>query len=459
MSRTPLDRFLSIFGEVHPGEGRRVVLLTLNVLLALFAYYVVKTVREPLILTSGGAEWKSYASAAQALLLMGLVPLYSLLSHTVDRLRLVAGVLVFFGLCIQGFWVAGRLEVPYVGFAFYVWVGIFSLALIAQFWSVANDLYTEGAGKRLFPIIAIGATVGSAVGSKVAGWLFDQGLGPFSLLQVAFGVLVVHGLLYLGVDRSAVREGDDDAEGEALDGPGGFSLVLANPYLRTLAGVLVLANLANTIGEYILSVKVVEAAEAAVAAGAAESADAFIGAWYGDFFFWVNIATIAIQAFVVSRLVKYGGIRAAVLALPIVALGVYGALALGAGLTTFRWLKTAENSTDYSVMNTAKAMLWLPTSREEKYKAKQAIDTFFVRLGDVFAAVAVFVGTTWLSLTTTGFALTNLGVLVGVIAAAVVLLRQHRRLSDDDDASDDLPDAGGPGANEEPGAQAEDGAA
>ena len=430
-----LDRALGLFGDVEPGEGRRVLLLTLNVMLALLSYYVIKTVREPLILTGGGAELKSYASAAQAALLMGLVPAYAALSRKVPRLKLVGFVLLFFLICIELFWLAGKAEVPFVGFAFYVWVGIFSLAVIAQFWSVANDLYSESAGKRLFPIIAIGATVGSAVGSKLASWLFDQGMGPFTMLQVAAAFLVAHGLLYLAVDRSAVKEGEDD-EDESLDGGNGFSLVFANPYLRTLAGVLILANLVNTLGEYILSTEVVKAAEAA--AGTPEEQDAFIGAWYGDFFFWVNIFTVLIQSFVVSRLVKYGGIAAAVLALPLVALGTYAAIAYGVSLATLRWLKTAENSVDYSVMNTAKAMLWLPTTREEKYQAKQAVDTFFVRLGDVIAAGVVFAGTTWLGFAVRGFAVTNLVVLGGLVALALLLIRQYKRLSaEGDDAGDD----------------------
>ena len=73
-------------------------------------------------------------------------------------------------------------------------------------------------------------------------------------------------------------------------------------------------------------------------------------------------------------------------------LGSYSLAAVGASLSLVRWVKTAENGADYSVMNSAKQMLWLPTSREEKYKAKQAIDTFFVRTGDMTAAGFVFAG-------------------------------------------------------------------
>ncbi|HTO73619.1 MAG TPA: hypothetical protein VMJ30_07365, partial [Gemmatimonadales bacterium] len=68
----------------------------------------------------------------------------------------------------------------------------------------------------------------------------------------------------------------------------------------------------------------------------------------------------------------------------------------------------AENATDYSLQNTVRNVLFLPTSREEKYKAKQAIDSFFVRFGDVLSAILVYLGTTSLHLGTTGFARVNL---------------------------------------------------
>jgi AAA family ATP:ADP antiporter len=99
-------------------------------------------------------------------------------------------------------------------------------------------------------------------------------------------------------------------------------------------------------------------------------------------------------------------------------------------LLVIQWAKTAENATDYSVMNTARQLLWLPTRREEKYKGKQAADTFIVRIGDLLSAGLVFAGTTWLSLGLSGFAGANL-VLVGVwLLVAVLLLRENRALSE-----------------------------
>ena len=92
-------------------------------------------------------------------------------------------------------------------------------------------------------------------------------------------------------------------------------------------------------------------------------------------------------------------------------------------------MKTAENAADYSFMNTAKQMLWLPTTREQKYKGKQAIDTFFVRFGDLLAAGVVLVGTQILSLSPRGFASANLIFVAAAFLIAVLLLRENRRLS------------------------------
>jgi AAA family ATP:ADP antiporter len=80
-------------------------------------------------------------------------------------------------------------------------------------------------------------------------------------------------------------------------------------------------------------------------------------------------------------------------------------------------------------MNTAKQMLWLPTTREEKYSAKQAIDTFFVRCGDMLSAAVVFIGTQRLTLSTSQFSLTNVGLVVIALAVAYLLLREYRHLT------------------------------
>src|ERR1044072_873893 len=175
----PLDRVLALFADVRSGEGATVVLMSLNVFLLLVAYYVLKTVREPLILMAGGAQLKSYASAAQALTLGAYVPVYGWVASKLPRQRFLMAVVLFFIGCIQLFFIGSRIGVPHLGFIFFVWVGIFSLTMIAQFWSYANEIYARADGERLFPLIAVGSAAGAPLGAALAEWLFGLRLNPF----------------------------------------------------------------------------------------------------------------------------------------------------------------------------------------------------------------------------------------------------------------------------------------
>src|SRR6185436_11050923 len=150
---------------------------------------------------------------------------------------------------------------------------------------------------------------------------------------------------------------------------------------------------------------------------------AYIGTFSGDYQFWVNVTAVLLQAFITSRLIKRAGLRGALLALPLIALGGYSVIAAGVGFAVVRWIKTAENATDYSIMNTARQLLWLPTTREEKYKAKQAVDAFFVRAGDVVSAMVVYAGTRVLHLGPSQFAMVNVVLTLLWIAVAFRLLR------------------------------------
>ena len=246
-----LDRALAVFADVRPGEGLTALLMLANIFLLLVCYSIIKTVREPLVLLGGGAEVRSYAAAGQALLLMGFVPLYGWAASKVRRMPLVVGATCFFIVCIELFAAAVTARLPYVGVAFFVWVGIFNISLVAQFWSFANDLYTKESGSRLFPLIVIGMTAGAPLGSLVAGRLFKSGLAPELILQVSAVLLALSGLLYLAVNT---RQAAHSAEGhEPLAGRGGFALVLANPYLRLIAALIVLLNVVNTTGEYLVA--------------------------------------------------------------------------------------------------------------------------------------------------------------------------------------------------------------
>ncbi|HEX5031248.1 MAG TPA: Npt1/Npt2 family nucleotide transporter [Candidatus Eisenbacteria bacterium] len=437
--RGVLDRTLSLFADVRAGEGVTALLLMLNIFLLLAAYYLLKTIREPLILTvQGGAEVKSYSAAAIAGLLIILVPVYSALASRVSRVPLINGVTAFFILCLVAFFFLNQAGVP-IGVPFFIWVGIFNLMVIAQLWAFANDVYTVDQGKRLFAIVGFGASLGAIAGSFFTGHLVAQ-YGPYPFLIAAAVLLGVCMLItnVVNVREKSVKEGEGDTEGDRAEASGdsrvkgrsGFALVFADRYLLLIAALMLLSNLVNTTGEYILG-KTVVASVTAHAGGAAGGLDEkkIIGEFYGNYFTWVNIISALLQAFVVSRILKYLGVRTGLMVLPFVALFGYLAMAFIPIVAFIRGAKIAENSLDYSVQNTTRNALYLPTSREAKYKAKQANDTFFVRLGDLASAGLVFAGTTWLAFGPRQFALTAVALVAIWLIIAFVLGKRFQSLA------------------------------
>ena len=443
------DRLLNLFAEVHPGEAGSALMLTASVFLLLTSYYVIKPVREALILTSGGAEVKSYAAAGQAVLFLFAVPAYARLASRLPRLRLIGTVTLFFAGCLVAFYLLAQTGVP-VAIPFYLWVGIFNMMIVAQFWSFAIDVYSPAEGQRLFAILGFGASAGAVFGSFAAGRLFAP-LGVHQLLLLAAGLLLASlGLTHAAAARrrqDALRapmgrpapaapsaapraEAQAPADERPLGRTGAFALIRRNRYLWLIAALMVLANWVNTTGEYLLGRVVRAAAQSAVDAGTAGglTTGQLIGTFYADFFTVVNMVGLVTQLFLVSRLIKHLGVRICVLILPAVALGGYFLLAFLPVLAVVRWAKTAENATDYSLQNTVRNVLWLPTSREEKYKAKQAIDTICVRSGDVLSAALVYVGAGLLSFSITDFALVNLVLVALWLAVAAATGRRYQQL-------------------------------
>jgi len=237
------------------------------------------------------------------------------------------------------------------------------------------------------------------------------------------------------VVQRRTREMARDRAADALlpDKRGGFSLIAHSHYLLLIALLLWALNFANTNGEFILGRVVTgEAAKAAAASGLAgpgalDFVKQFIGSFYADYFTWVNVVTAIIQLFLVSRIMRWFGVQVALYVLPVVALGAYGMIAFVPLLALIRAAKISENSLDYSLNNTARQALFLPTSREEKYKAKAAIDTLFVRAGDLSSACLVFVGTR-LAFGTRQFAISNMVVIAVWIVIVTALSRQYGRV-------------------------------
>jgi AAA family ATP:ADP antiporter len=462
--KSALERFLNLFTDVRAGEGPLTLLMAFNIFLLLTSYYLIKPVREALILSGGGAEAKSYLVAGMAVILFFLVGGYAKLVSRYERTRLITVVTAIFIACLVAFWAMGRAGLPYLGYAFFIWVGIFSVMVVAQFWSYANDVYNNDSGKRLFPLVAFGGSFGAFAGAYIADKLLDYFsvmemlLWAAALLGACIALTNVISRKVWGKAAMEARQRELTAraqasvkkEKESL----GFDLLLRHKYIGLIALLVLFLNLVNTTGEYILGslaedygiTETEEAVDLAVSTSAPlafknrefgdptvpenqeEYQGSVIGSFYASFFLWVNLLGMALQLFVVGRLIKYGGIKAGLLWLPIVALGTYALIFFLPVIRYARIGKTFENASDYSINKTTLQMLFLPTSLDIKYKAKQVVDSFFQRIGDVFSAGIVFLGTVIFTFGPTGFAALNLAFIAVWLAVVLMIVREHRAI-------------------------------
>lgn len=428
---SPFERVLTLFTRIRPGEGRSVFLFFLHGFLLLFSYWIVKVLREAFILTEHSAEIRSYAVAVIALVLMFVVPAYSAVRRWIDGARLLQAVTLFFAVNMLAFAVAAWFDI-YASFAFYVWVSIFAVMITAQFWAFAADTFNLKSGQRLFPVIMLGANLGALAGAKFAG-LAEQALHPVGLMLVA--TLVLTSTILLARPASAsVPDGSRALSPEHSGRPprllGGIGLVLRDRYLLQVALFVVLLNWINSTGEYVLADLVSRTADAQVLASAgALSKGAAITALWGDFQFWVTLVGLLIQLFLVARVYRWVGVQGALVVLPIVAALGYGLIVFVPIFSIIRLVKIAENSLNYSLLNTTRHALFLPVDRDAKYEGKTAIDTFFWRFGDLIQAGVVFAGLHWLGWTAAQFALLNFGLAVVWIGLAFAIGREFRALA------------------------------
>ena len=414
LSHNWYERLLNLISLVKPGEGRSCILLTLNACLLMSAYYLLKVIREPLILAYGGAEYKSYATAAQAAVLVVLVPLFSVMFHRYaehkKRSTIINQVLAFFVLNLLLFAALQFLKVN-VGIVFYVWLGIFSVMVVAQFWAYAADSYNTISGQRLFVILAVGATFGAWLGSRIAGPIFPY-VGIVGIMMIAAVLLVVSIFLLRKVDDSIPP---DSANAEAIHHEDnshqwldGFSVVFKNNYLMMIAVFVVILVFINSTGEYILARLVDEHSRALNENNSAEAIEAWQSQFYSSYYSWVTLGSFILQLFVVSRLFKWVGIQGAILVLPIIMIVGYGMMLFFPVFSIIRFAMIAENSANYSVQNTTRHALFLPVPRKLKYLGKTTIETFFYRLGDLLYGLFIFIGIQYFDLGVTSFIFSNL---------------------------------------------------
>lgn len=381
--------------KIEPDELRGVIGMFFSLFLILMTAYFLKPAREMLILTEETAEIRSYAVAMQALLLIVLLPIYGKFSRKFSTSNFMRIITTLFACVLLLFYISGKMG-SHISVPFFIWIGVYGVIVIAHFWAFATDLFTREAGERLFVIIAFGGSTGAWVGSVISRILVNH-LGAHELILLSSATLALsmvpalYSVKALPPECLLLEDTEESVIKTSLLAC--FQIVLTRRFLLMIALFIILFNLINSTGEYLLSSTLEREFEEGSTSGIITiDKDIYVGQFYSGFFFIVNLAGMAVQFFLVSRLIRYAGFAWAFALTPLVVFLGYSSLFILPALAVLRIVKVSENSLDYSLLNTTKQMLYLPLSRQEKYEARATIDSFGQRLGDLLQAGVVFLG-------------------------------------------------------------------
>lgn len=336
-------------------------------------------------------------------------------------LAIVAGSLVVFRalLLAPTSWTAG---------AFYVWIQVFSLLLVSQFFLVGNDLFDPRQAKRIYGVIGSGGLIGGIAGAAAAGFLANE-VGSANLLWIA--VALLGGCAVFA--ESSFRTGDFGvpepgagpegraSEAERRKGPAlgsGLAVLRRVPHLRRIALMLFLAVIVSTFVDFLYS-SAVEAAHP----GDRDRQLEFIGQSFAIF----NGAALALQLFLTSWMLGTVGLAGAMLLLPVgLGFGLGGVLLIP-GIWTAAVAKGVDTAPRYSIDQAAREILYLPVPAILKQRAKPFIDIVVQRSADGVAGVMILVlGSGLIASSTRAITLFTLGLVVLWIGVALGVRRTYR---------------------------------
>jgi AAA family ATP:ADP antiporter len=342
----------------------------------LCAYYILRPVRDEMGI-QGGVGNLQWVFTATFVAMLAAVPLFGAAAARLPRRRLVPLVYLFFIVNLLLFFVLLRSEIAvvWVARAFFVWLSVFNLFVVSVFWSYMADIFDNAQARRLFGFIAAGGSAGAVAGPSLTALLAPVA-GTVNLLLISAGFLLAALACVSILGREAGRAHPAQA-GEALGGAvlGGVRRVLRSPYLLGICAYIVLYTTLSTF-LYFEQARIVRDAFSESGQRTA------VFAWMD---LSVNVLTIATQVFATGRLVAWLGVAATLALVP--ALVAAGFLLLGtwptlAVLIGFQVVRRAGN---YAVARPAREMLFTVVGREDKYKAKNFIDTVVYRGGDALS--------------------------------------------------------------------------
>lgn len=342
--------------------------------LVLFSYYVLKPVRDAL-----ATETRLFGPLylATFLAVCAALPLYwRIVAHT-SRRQLVFGVYQFFVACLVVFAILvarGHGDAAWLRNAFFVWVSVFNLYVVAVFWSVMADLFSAEEGKTWFGAMAAAGTTGSIFASLV-GHVATQTLGVAGLMVVAILSLELSIVLAWLALRFEQR-GTGEAPPTSGSLSEGLRTVLASRYLLMICAFTAIGKFAATF-VYNNFQHALRAQEMAVA----ERTELF-----SAMNFYSQTGTLAFQAVLAAALMRLVGVGATLAAACGVIVGLFAWLSFDATLWPLMVAKVVQEIVGYGLLVPAQQVLFTVVSRAEKYESKAFIDTVVFRGSDVAAS-------------------------------------------------------------------------
>lgn len=382
---------LQRFANVRKDEVPALLASVLFFFCVLSALMVIRPAREALGMESG-LDTVRWLFVGTAVVTLAVNPVFGYLVAQFRRLAFISATYVFFAASLMVFWAlltfAPQAIGDVSGRVFYVWFSVFNLFSTMVFWALMADRFSLEESKRLFPVVAVGGTLGAIFGPWLA-YSIVESVGTANLILIAVGFLLLAVVAAWWVaalqPRTAEAPGTEERDGQPAVDPRaviggsaweGFRAVFRSRYLLAICGfVLILAVMATFL--YFTRL--------AMVAAVAEETDART-ALFANIDMWTQIATLLTQLFIAGRLMKRIGVSLTLALLPITVLLGFIGLALVGTITALILFEATFRAVQRGIMRPARETLFTVVSREDKYKAKAFIDTFVYRGGDVVGA-------------------------------------------------------------------------
>jgi len=371
---------LERIATVRDDEVGPVALAALGFFLVLCGYFMLRPVREAMGVERGMGELRVLFIATMVVTVLGNIVLGAVVAR-VARGRLVSVVYRTVIVCLVAFFVLLRFFPDQVGTdtgrVFYVWLSVANLFLTSLFWVTLSDCLELSQSKRLFPIIAVGGTLGAIAGASINRVLVESiGIEWFFLIAIGF---LEAGVFTLSLFRRACGRrgwrGDPVERDRPLGGRSwqGIWLVMRSPFLMGIVGYILLLAVAHTL-LYFATREII-----------ADSAETTAGrsALFANIDILTQVMTLVVQLFVVGRLMRWMGVGVSLAALPVVLVGGFTALTLWPIYAAAAIFEAVFRVGKYAIARPARETLFTIVSDNERLAAKPFIDTFVYRFGDV----------------------------------------------------------------------------